>query len=270
MIADVDVEPAAEPLRVKRCAIASQVSTAGQIVSGDDVDGSTVDVDRITVRNASDIVWEVVGIDDVPAAVCFHTSGVDGLVNEDRGVIVLLSLGFGLGTSTSSAATTFYVASAAASGSTPQFAGTMLAVASFAAIGSRVLAGIISDRIVRGHLAVCAGLIGTGSIGVVLLSSGTPTLMSIGVVIALIGCWGFNGVFWFALVRAYPEAPGRITGAVAPGGLIGSTIGPLYFGIVAEGIGFQFAWLSMAAVAVVAAGVLLLGGRRLGQRQVLA
>lgn len=186
---------------------------------------------------------------------------------EDRGIIVLLAIGFGLGTSTSSATTTFYVASAAASGSTPQFAGTMLAIASFAAIGSRILSGIISDRIVGGHLMLCAGLMGTGSIGIALLSSGTQTLMSVGAVIALIGVWGFNGVFWFALVRAYPTAPGRITGAVSPGGLMGSTMGPLFFGIVAERIGYQTAWLIMAGVAVVAAGVMLLGNRRLGNRQ---
>ena len=189
---------------------------------------------------------------------------------EDRGIIMLLALGFGLGTSTSSATTTFYVASAAASGSTPQFAGTMLAIASFAAITARVVAGVVSDRIVRGHLMLCAGLMGTGSIGIALLSSGTQTLMSIGAVIALMSCWGFNGVFWFALIRAYPTAPGRITGAVSPGGLVGSTLGPLGFGVVAERIGFQTAWLIMAVVAVVAAGVMLAGNRRLGSRGVVA
>jgi hypothetical protein len=33
-----------------------------------------------------------------------------------------------------------------------------------------------------------------------------------GVVLALAGTWGFHGVFWFSIVRAYPATPGRVTG----------------------------------------------------------
>ncbi len=185
---------------------------------------------------------------------------------EDRGTILLLSLGFGLGTSTSSATTTFFVASAADAGSTPQFAGTMLAVASFFAIGSRILAGIISDRMVHGHLRMCAALLLTGSVGIAMLASGTETLMAVGAVIALVGVWGFNGVFWFALVRAYPDTPGRITGAVSPGGLLGSTLGPLFFGVMAERAGYSLSWSIVSGVALVAASVLMLGNQRLKRR----
>jgi MFS family permease len=180
-----------------------------------------------------------------------------------RVVLVLLALGFGLGTSTSSAITTFYVASAASAGSTSAFAGTVLAVASFAAIGARIAAGIISDRLFTGHLTMCAALVAVGSSGVALLATGSPTWMSVGLAIALMGNWGFNGVFWFALVRSYPDAPGRITGAVSPGGLLGSTLGPLVIGLVIDATSYRTAWLSVTAVGFLAATTLALGGRRL-------
>jgi MFS family permease len=184
-----------------------------------------------------------------------------------RLVLVLLALGFGLGTSTSSAVTTFYVASAASAGSSPAFAGTVLAVASFGAIGARIAAGVISDRLFTGHLTMCAALVAVGSAGIALLATGSPTWMSVGLAIALMGNWGFNGVFWFALVRSWPDAPGRITGAVSPGGLLGSTLGPLLIGFVIAATSYRTAWVSVTAVGLLAATTLALGGRRLKQLQ---
>jgi MFS family permease len=183
----------------------------------------------------------------------------------NRLLLVLLAVGFGLGTSTSSAVTTFYVASAASAGSTPAFAGTVLAVASFAAIGARIVAGILSDRLVTGHLLLCAGLVGVGSGGVALLATGSATWMSVGLAIALMGNWGFNGVFWFALMRSHPDAPGRITGAVAPGGLLGSMLGPLAVGFLIDATSYPTAWLTVTAVGIVAATTLALGHQRLKQ-----
>ncbi len=182
-----------------------------------------------------------------------------------RWVMVLLAMGFGLGTFTSSAVTTFYVASAASAGSTSAFAGTVLAGASLAAIGARIGAGIVSDRLVTGHLTMCASLVAVGSAGVALLATGSPLWMSVGLTMALMGNWGFNGVFWFALVRSFPDAPGRITGAVSPGGLMGSTLGPLTVGLLIDATSYRTAWIIVTAVGLTAATTLLLGGQRLKQ-----
>ena len=189
--------------------------------------------------------------------------GTPRLPIENRGMVILLAIAFGLGTSTSSSVTTFYVVSASAAGSTSAFAGTMFAVASVASIASRVLSGVLSDRLMRGHLTLCAVQLAIGAVGITMLATGTQTLMSAGVFIALIGCWGFNGVFWFALVRAYSTIPGRITGVVSPGGLMGSTLGPLIFGVLVDRIGFGPSWLTMSIVALIAAGVMLVGDRQL-------
>jgi MFS family permease len=182
---------------------------------------------------------------------------------ERRGLVIALAVAFGLGTSTSSAVTTFYVDAAVRGGTDPRFAGTMLAVASVVAIAARVACGITCDRLRGGHLRLCAGLLALGSVGIGLLSLGAPNWMAAGSLIALAGTWGFNGVFWYALLRSFPRSPGRITGALAPGALLGSTAGPITFGVIAEQVSYAVAWGIMALVALVAAAAMVLGARSL-------
>jgi MFS family permease len=182
---------------------------------------------------------------------------------EARRLIVLLAVAFGMGTSTSSAVTTFYVDATVRGGATAELAGTMLAIASVAAIASRVSCGVISDRLDGGHLKLCAGLLGAGALGIAMLSLGDTTAMAIGGLIALAGTWGFNGVFWYALMRAFPRSPGTVTGALAPGALLGSTAGPLGFGLLVELAGYAVSWLVVSGFALVAAIAMVLGARGL-------
>lgn len=181
----------------------------------------------------------------------------------DRRLLVLFAVTFGLGTWTNSTATTFYVDSAVSAGTTQQFAGTMLAASSIIAILVRLSAGWASDRFARGHLLLCAALLSAGALGMLLLATGRPTTMAVGVVIAIGAGWGYNGVFWFALIRAYPQAPGRITGVLAPGALLGSTFGPIVFGAIADLGTYGVAWTATAAVAVAACAMMVLGARLL-------
>jgi MFS family permease len=81
--------------------------------------------------------------------------------------------------------------------------------------------------------------------------------------LAFVGCWGYNGVFWYAMVRAYPDAPGRITGALSPGGLAGSTLGPVVFGWLVDQLGYQTAWRWFVGLALFAGAVLSWAGRQL-------
>lgn len=185
----------------------------------------------------------------------------------DKGLIILLAASFGLGTSTSSASTTFYVDSAVAAGSTQQFAGTVLAIAGIASIASRITSGVMCDRMAGGHLYLCVGLLGVGAVGLLMLATGDPRWMTPGIAITLAGSWGINGVFWYALIRAYPEMPGRITGALFPGALLGSTAGPIAFGIVSDATSYPVAWLATAGVAVLAAAAIFNAARKLGARR---
>jgi hypothetical protein len=128
---------------------------------------------------------------------------------------------------------------------------------------TRLVAGLSCDQLSRGHLRICSGLLLVGAFGVALLATGDPSRMDLGIPFALAGTWGFNGVFWFALVQAFPRAPGSITGAVLPGATLGAMVGPLAFGAVAEMTGYGVAWAGISALAVFAAGIMLVADRRL-------
>lgn len=181
----------------------------------------------------------------------------------DPRTIVTLALSFGLGTAASSTVPTFYVDAAVRVGTTEQIAGTLLAAASIAAMITRIVTGFAADRIVRGHTVLCAGLLAFGALGLLALAADTPGLMTVGAIVALAGTWGFNGVFWFTLMQAYPDAPGKITGAVSPGGLAGGVVGPILMGGLAERFGYPFGWTFAAVSATLAAIGMLYGAKRL-------
>jgi cyanate permease len=154
----------------------------------------------------------------------------------------------------------FLTTYAVASGFEEGTAGLLLAVASFSGLAGRVVLGWLSDRINVG-LGAVAILLVVGACGVLLLTTGTPALISIGAVVAFGGGWAWAGVFNLAIVRRNPSAPAVATGYTQAGVYAGAGIGPLAFGVVAANVSFVAAWIALAAVAVLGALIMLLGDR---------
>jgi MFS family permease len=167
--------------------------------------------------------------------------------------MVVLGFGFGFGTAAAVVVPAFYVDTAVRAGSPVSLAGTLLAVASAATIVVRVSMGFVADRIERNHFWLCGGLLAVGCVGLVLLASGNPMTMAAGVVVATPMLWGFNGVFWFAVVRLGSDRPGTITGIMSPGGHLGGSLGPLTFGLLATAVGDRGAWLTWSLLGLAAA-----------------
>lgn len=175
-------------------------------------------------------------------------------------------IALGLGTASSSAVTTFFVDAAVDAGHSESVAGTVLAVASVTAIVVRVSMGWTADRLRSRHLLLCAGLLGVGAAGMAVLAVADPAWFAAAGILAVGGTWGFNGVFVFALVRTHPDEPGRITGAVMPGALLGGMAGPVVVGAIVDGAGYPTAWAVAAALAALAS----LGMARSAGRPALA
>lgn len=177
--------------------------------------------------------------------------------------LVLTSVAFGLVLAGNVVVPSFYVGSAVEAGTRVELAGLLLGVASVAAIATRILSGLACDHLIRRPLLLVASLIAFGGLGILLLATGESRLMNFGVIMAVVGTWGFNAVFWYAIVRAYPQAPGSITGLLSPGGQAGATLGVLSFGFLVERFGYATSWnlaagaAFLAAIAMVAASVLL-------------
>lgn len=160
---------------------------------------------------------------------------------------------FMAGNFANSVAPVFYVAAAVRAGTSPGTAGTVLAAASAGAIAIRVVSGIACDRIVRGHLVLCASLLAAGAVGFVLLATGEPNVMAVGLAVAMGGAWGFHSVFWFAAVDRFPQRVATVTGMLTPAGHFGHLAGPLAFGVIAQTLSFPFAWTVSAIAAGLAA-----------------
>lgn len=184
----------------------------------------------------------------------------------DRGILVVIAIGFGLGFLASAVIITFYVDSAVSAGLPERIAGTMLAVASVASIITRITIGIACDRTAMHPFRMSTVLLTIGVIGHSLFATGIPWAMSIGVIVALTGTWGFPSAFWLGLMRAYPSAPGRVTGTMAPAMLVGGGVGPIAFGVIAETVGYRTAWTVGAITSAAAAIGLAWAAARLDRR----
>ena len=186
---------------------------------------------------------------------------------DGRRTLILLAASFGIGTAASSTIPVFYVDAAVDAGSSSSLAGTMLAVASIAAILVRLCGGLAADRMVNGHLRLCAVLLLSGATGLLLLATGDVTLMALGAIVGLAGTWGFNGIFFYAVVRSRPKRPGSVTGVIMPGALTGTSVGPMAFGVIAGATGYSTAWLAAVLVAIAGAAAMLLAARMLGNQE---
>ena len=184
----------------------------------------------------------------------------------DQTLILMLAVALGLASASSSVVSAFYVDAAVRAGSQVQTAGFLLAVASGITIAVRMLSGAACDRLPKLDLRLNALLLVVGSGGLLLLATGRPATMNIGVILALTGTWGGNGVYWYAVIRAFPDAPGRISGALAPGGLIGGIVALSSFGIIAERIGHGAAWIAASFAAVGGSIMMTVAARRIRAR----
>ncbi len=178
----------------------------------------------------------------------------------------VLTVGFGLGICAASGLSAFLATSAVSAGLSKGGAGMVVALASAAAFGSRLVTGARADRRGRRHFPVVAAMLGVGALGDALLAVSSAehlaVLFVLASVVAFGAGWGWNGLFNFAVVRTHPELPARATGITQVGGRLGGVAGPLVVGLLVEHGSYSLAWSVVAVVALVGA-LTVLAGRRL-------
>ncbi len=144
----------------------------------------------------------------------------------------------------------FIVPSAVEVGIGEAAAGAVLAVCSVLVVAVRLLAGWVVDRRRSSGHAEMAWLAGAGALGaLVLVAASAPALYLIAMPVALLGAWGWPGVFFFTVVHTYPEFPARASGLLLSSNLTGTVIGPVVVGWLAGGGNYPAAWFFVAAAA---------------------
>lgn len=172
--------------------------------------------------------------------------------------VPLLVIAFACGTAATSCVAVFLIESAVAEGISIRLAGILFAVNSALSIASRVTYGWIADRHEIPHFIFIAILLLVGSLGTLAMSlGGSHFLFWTGSVLAFVGGWSWNGLFVLTLVRSVPTTPAVATGTILAGGFVGSAVGPLSFGLVAENASIHAAWLLVAAIAAISAALMM-------------
>lgn len=179
-----------------------------------------------------------------------------------RSLLLLVVAGF-FGALAGNGISHFIVPSAVDVGISEGTAGVVLAASSLFVVAVRVGAGWTVDRRRSlGHIEM-ALLAGLGTIGALfLMTTGTATGYLIAMPLALIGAWGWPGVFFFTVVHSYPKFPAKASGLTLSTNLTGTVIGPIVVGLLAGAGNFSAAWLFVASAAAAATFAFVLSYRR--------
>ncbi len=190
-----------------------------------------------------------------------HEAGAEAEPPETAGnrVLFLWASGAALGTVGVTATATFFVSIGTSSGFSAATAGLLASAAGGLAAFVRVGAGVLADRRPRANVAAVVGMMLLGSIGLAVLSLGTPVAFLAGAPIVVAGLWGWNGLLVASAVRLLPGSPARALGGLQVGFFSGATAAPLVFGALGAAVGVGGALLAAAACAVAAAAAVTIG-----------
>ncbi|EWM66417.1 MULTISPECIES: MFS transporter [Micromonospora] len=177
--------------------------------------------------------------------------------------LVVIGLAATLAAAAANALGTFLVDSAATRGLSPGLAGLTLTLGSAVCVLARVGVGWLADRRADGHVGLIAGMLLTGSVGLILLAVAGSAPLVAGVVLGFGLGWAWPGLMNFAVVRLHPQAPAAATSITQTGVYAGGCLGPLGLGALAGAAGYPAMWLTAAAAMLVAAVLMLLGARLL-------
>lgn len=172
-----------------------------------------------------------------------------------------LAVGMGFAAVIPGVLTGFLVITAVDAGLSEGAAGLLLAMCSLLGITVRVGYGWTIDRLDSDGIGHVAGLLAGGAVGASLIATGGAPLVVGGALLAFSCGWGWPGLFFYELVRDHPVNPAGATGVSQRGALIGSAIGPLAFGWVADNVSTAWAWVGTAGLAAIASVVMAMASR---------
>ncbi|WP_229398736.1 MFS transporter [Micromonospora okii] len=177
--------------------------------------------------------------------------------------LVVVGVAATLAAAAANALGTFLVDSAAGRGLSPSLAGLTLTLGSVVCVAARVGFGWLADRRDGGHVALVAGMLAVGAVGVVLLALGGTLPLVAGVVLGFGLGWAWPGLMTFAVARLHPRAPAAATSITQTGVYAGGCLGPLALGATAEAFGYPTMWLAAAAAMLLASALMLTAARLL-------
>jgi MFS family permease len=161
--------------------------------------------------------------------------------NRATAALSVIGAAAGLGAGAATALGIFLVASAVDRGIDPGLAGLTLTMGSVVGLSLRLVNGWLADRRSGRHVAVVAGSLVLGAVGLALLAMPSAVALVIGTVLAFGLGWSWPGLLQFAVVRLNPSAPAAASSIVQAGVYAGGFVGPIGFGFIAAHASFPVA-----------------------------
>jgi predicted MFS family arabinose efflux permease len=181
-------------------------------------------------------------------------------------VITVLAAATAFGSAAGSAVGAFTVPALVDAGVSAGAAGRAAAIGGAAAVVARVVIGAAQDRVRIEPLGLVAAILAGGTIALVVLATGPTRGLAFLVPLAFVGSWGWPGLYSYAVVQAFPEAPAAASGYTQAGAFSGAALGPFVFGLVAEGRSFAAAFGFLAGLAATSAVGMGVSGVLLARR----
>jgi len=178
--------------------------------------------------------------------------------------LVLFAAGVGAAGGAATAASTLLVPALEDRGWSEGGAGWLLAAASLASIGVRVVAGVRSDERPGGSWGLFLALVVAGAAGALLLAATSATAPGAAGAVTVIGAgWGWTGLAYVTAVRVGGQRPAAAAGVVLTGLSIGGAGGPAAFGAIASAWSYAAAWAAAAGALVLGAAAVAVARRSL-------
>ncbi len=204
----------------------------------------------------------------VMAASAPHFAGSGGVGRIEQRIgrpsrrLLLLALGGICGAMAGNGLSLFIVPSAVDIGITEAAAGAVLAVCSLLVVLVRLGVGWLVDRNQSLGLTEMAVMAAAGTTGAFVLAatSAVPVYL-VAMPIAVLGAWGWPGIFFFTVVHSFPEYPARASGLVLSSNLTGTVIGPLVVGAFADRGNYPGAWVFVGVASAIATTAFVLSKR---------
>lgn len=182
--------------------------------------------------------------------------------------LVLLAFGGLLGASGTGVLPPFLVDSLINDGMNAGRAASVLAFGSAIGVVSRVLVGALSDRWPRPikHLNAVAIMLSVAGVcmGALGMGRSEPVLLIATLIFFALG-WSWPGLVHYAVLVTHSESPALATTYMQMGTFMGSVLGPLGFGLIADYGSFTTAWMIAAISVLFSAAFLSWGSKRLSR-----
>jgi MFS family permease len=153
----------------------------------------------------------------------------------------------------------FLVEGLIAKGESPAMAASVLAISGWLGIVSRVLVGVLADRVPRPlfHLKTTVALLMLASTSLAGLAFGRGELVLVSSSFMAFGLgWAWPGLVHYATMATHLDDVARAATHIQTGTFVGAVVGPLGFGLIVSQLSFAWAWAS-ASLAVLTGAALV-------------